>query len=99
MPWFQGRRTERTVRMEQWLLNSLQQSARLGRSANSRSRSRSRSQTLSKKKEWMKALETNIEDLAGAVLDLENNADEWTLWWDAWKSFLQHLFNRLRYLQ
>ena len=93
MPWFQSRRTERTVGMEQW------QSARRGRSANSRSRSRSRSQTLSKKKEWMKALENKIEDLAGAVLDLENNADEWTIWWGAWKRFLQHLFNRLRYLQ
>ena len=52
-----------------------------------------------KEKELMKALENKIEDLAGAVLDLENNADEWTLWWDAWKSFLQHLFNHLRYLQ
>ena len=80
MPWFQDRRADRTVRMEQRLLNSLQESARLGRSANSRSRSRSRCQTLSKKKERMTELENKIEDLAGAVLDLENNADEWADW-------------------
>ena len=52
-----------------------------------------------KKKERMIELENSIEDLAGAVLDLENNADEWADWWDDWKSFLQRLFNRLRYLQ
>ena len=99
MPCFQDRRADRTVRMEQRLLNSLQESARLGRSANSRSRSRSRCQTLSKKKERTKELENKIADLAGAVLDLENNADEWADWWGDWKSFLQRLFNRLRYLQ
>ena len=47
----------------------------------------------------MKELENKIEDLAGAVLDLENNADEWAHWWDDWKRVLQHLSNRLRYLQ
>ena len=31
--------------------------------------------------------------------DLEDNADQWTEWYDHWKSFFMRLFARLRYLQ
>ena len=47
----------------------------------------------------MNELEKKIEDLEGAVLDLEDNADQWTNWYDDWKSFFMRLWARLRYLQ
>ena len=95
MHWFRERRADRELRKEQRMTAHFQ-SARFGRSSRSRSRSRSRSQTLSFK-ERMKDLEN--DDLEGAVLDLEENADQWSDWWDDWKSFFQRLWNRLRYLQ
>ena len=98
MPWFRDRRTDRALLAEQRSFARLQ-SAREGRSANSCSRSRSRSQTLSKRQERTKELEKNIEDLEGAVLDLEDNADQWTNWYDEWKSVFNRLWARLRYLQ
>ena len=98
MPWFAEKRTDRTLLAEQRLYAKLH-SARSGRSPNSCSRSRSRSETLSKRKERMKELEKKIEDLEGAVLDLEDNADQWTEWYDDWKSVFMRLFARLRYLQ
>ena len=96
MPWFEEKRTDRTLRSEQRLFAKLHPS-RSGRSPNSCSRSRSRSQTLSKI--WMNELEKNIEDLEGAVQDLEDNADQWTNWYDEWNSVLNRLWARLRYLQ
>ena len=95
MHWFRERRADRALRVEQRLSV---QSTRVGRRSNSRSRSRSRSQVLSTNQERMKPFEKR-EDLEGAVLDLEDNADQWTDLWDDWKSFFQRLWNRLRYLQ
>ena len=39
------------------------------------------------------------EDMAGAVLDLEDNGDQWSNGLDEWKIFLKCRWSRLRYLQ
>ena len=95
MHWFRDRRADRVLRQEQRMTATFR-TGRFGRSSRSRSRSRPRSQPLSSK-ERMDELEN--EDLEGAVLDLEDNADQWSDWWDEWKIFLNRLWSRLRYLQ
>ena len=74
MRWFHDNRVDRSLRMEQRLAATFRTGGH-GRSSRSRTRRRSRSQPLPKAR--MAELEARIEDLEGAMLDLEDNADQW----------------------
>ena len=96
MRWFHDKRVDRILRQEQRLAASSRAGGH-GRSSRSRTRSQSWSQPLSRTQ--MAELEAHIVNLEGAMLDLEDNADQWADWWDAWKQFLNRLWCRLRYMQ
>ena len=96
MRWFHDKRVDRILRHEQRLAASSRAGGH-GPSSRSRTRSRSRSQPVSRAR--MAELEARIVDLEGAMLDVEDNADQWADWWDAWKKFLTLLWYRFRYMQ
>ena len=95
MRWFHDKRVDRILRQEQRLAATFRTGGH-GRSSRSLMRRGSWSQPLSKAR--MAELEARIEDLEGAMLDLEDNADQWADWWDAWKKFLTPMWYRFRYM-
>ena len=96
MRWFHDNRVDRSLRLEQRLAATFRTGGH-GRSSRSLTRRGSWSQPLSKAR--MAELEARIEDLEGAMLDLEDNADQWAEWWDAWKQFLHVLWYRFSYMR